>query len=175
MSRTHSTWPQAAHFALAGIWGTVCHERNMRIHLWMLTVVSILEIVLRPTLSTVVMVIGASSFVIAAEVMNTAIENAVDLMIGQQYHPLAKAAKDAAAGATLVASFAAVMVGILFLVQMWPWQFRMLSLRHLGGALINVVIACTTLTTIVLSERQYREYRKYGIDGDKSKGGNLGE
>lgn len=52
--------------------------------------------------------------VLAAESINTAIERTVDL-VGPEIHPLAKAAKDAAAGAVLLTAVnAVVMAFILF-------------------------------------------------------------
>lgn len=50
--------------------------------------------------------------VMAAEMVNTAIEAVVDL-VTEDVHPLAKAAKDIAAGAVLVTAAAAVVVGVL--------------------------------------------------------------
>lgn len=50
-------------------------------------------------------------FVLAAELLNTAIEYAVDMVCGDQYHELAKYAKDIAAGAALIASVTAAAVG----------------------------------------------------------------
>ena len=59
------------------------------------------------------------AFVVAAELFNTAIESAVDL-VTTEYHPLAKAAKDAAAGGVLVAAFSSVIVGlIIFGPRIW--------------------------------------------------------
>lgn len=53
--------------------------------------------------------------VLASELVNTAVEKAVDLSTDKE-HPLAKAAKDTAAGAVLVSAAAAVCVGVkLFL------------------------------------------------------------
>ncbi|UTW69942.1 diacylglycerol kinase family protein [Anaerobacillus sp. HL2] len=46
------------------------------------------------------------------EAMNTAIERVVDL-ITEEYHPLAKIAKDVSAGAVLIFSFFAVLIGVL--------------------------------------------------------------
>lgn len=57
-----------------------------------------------------VMVIG---FVLVAELLNTAIEYTVDMVCKGQYHELAKYAKDIAAGATLIASIAASIVGLI--------------------------------------------------------------
>jgi diacylglycerol kinase (ATP) len=61
--------------------------------------------------------------VLVAEVMNTAIEAAVDL-ISDEYHPLAKVAKDTAAGAVFVASVGAVVIGFLIL---YPYLSRFVA------------------------------------------------
>lgn len=59
--------------------------------------------------------------VIAMEMVNTAIERVVDL-VTEDYHPLAKAAKDIAAGAVLVVSLGAVMIGVcLFGTRVIEW------------------------------------------------------
>lgn len=60
-----------------------------------------------------VLTVGA---VITLELVNTAIERAVDLVTGE-FHPLAKAAKDIAAAAVLVAAGLAVIIGVLLF---WP-------------------------------------------------------
>ncbi|MGI9950806.1 diacylglycerol kinase family protein [Moorellaceae bacterium AZ2] len=52
------------------------------------------------------------TLVLAAEIFNTALEAAVNLY-SPQYHPLARVAKDVAAGAVLVAALGAVIVGLL--------------------------------------------------------------
>ncbi len=51
-------------------------------------------------------------FVIAAELLNTAIEKVVDL-VSPDFHELARRAKDIAAGAVLVAAISSVVVGLL--------------------------------------------------------------
>ncbi|GIP20529.1 hypothetical protein J22TS3_08040 [Paenibacillus sp. J22TS3] len=59
--------------------------------------------------------------VIAAELINTAVESVVDLTSPEQ-HPLAKAAKDTAAGAVLVCAIFAVIIGIvLFYDPVTAW------------------------------------------------------
>ena len=59
------------------------------------------------------MLVLVISFVMAAELINTALEHLVDLAANSLYHPLAKAAKDAAAGGVLVAAIAAVICGLI--------------------------------------------------------------
>ena len=57
-------------------------------------------------------VVGAIGLVLTAEGINTAIEAAVDLASPDR-HPLAERAKDVAAGAVLLASLAAAIIGLL--------------------------------------------------------------
>ena len=52
------------------------------------------------------------TMVLSAEIMNSAVEYLVDLST-LEYHHLAKAAKDAAAGAVLITALAAVLVGLI--------------------------------------------------------------
>ena len=53
--------------------------------------------------------------VISCELMNTAIEAVVDL-VTEEYHPLAKVAKDTASAAVLIFAFVAVIVGLIIFV-----------------------------------------------------------
>jgi diacylglycerol kinase len=65
------------------------------------------------------------AFVWTAEFVNTAIEVMVDL-ISPEEHPLAKRAKDIAAGAVLVSAFTAVIVGLLILgPPLWQRLFKL--------------------------------------------------
>lgn len=56
--------------------------------------------------------VGISALVLTLEMVNTALETTIDL-VTRDYHPLAKIAKDVAAGAVLVASLAAVVIGMI--------------------------------------------------------------
>ncbi|KAF5081194.1 Undecaprenol kinase [anaerobic digester metagenome] len=67
-----------------------------------------------------VIVIG---FVFILEIINTAIETLVDLYT-EEYHHLAKVAKDTAAGAVMVAAIMSICVGlIIFLPKIINWFF----------------------------------------------------
>jgi diacylglycerol kinase (ATP) len=61
------------------------------------------------------------NFVLVAEMFNSAIEATVDL-VSPNYHPLAKYAKDIAAGAVLVTTIMAVMVGVLIAIGDDAWE-----------------------------------------------------
>ncbi|MEP6757510.1 MAG: diacylglycerol kinase [Chthonomonadales bacterium] len=90
-------------------------QRHMQIHFLMLLLVLTSALLVGMEARDIVTLLICITLVICVEMMNTAIETVVD-MITQQYHPLAKLAKDVAAGAVLVASVNAVMVGgLIFL------------------------------------------------------------
>jgi len=62
--------------------------------------------------------------VIVAEMLNTVVESIVDLITGQ-YHPLAKVAKDVAAGAVLVTAIGSAGIGLLVLgPHLWHALFH---------------------------------------------------
>lgn len=111
-------------YAVKGICRTVVNERNLRIHLTCVTyMVSILLLTDWFALSRTdwaVLMLACSS-VIAAEIFNTAIENAVNLA-SKEYTEYGKIAKDAAAGAVLVCAAFAVIVGLIILFQ--PEAFK---------------------------------------------------
>lgn len=98
-------------YAFGGIRFTIGHERNMRIHLSV--AVFVLEFAFLYGLSGLswALLLMMLALVISAELVNTAIEALVNLQT-QSYDPLAKVAKDVAAGAVLV--LAAAAVGVAF-------------------------------------------------------------
>jgi len=62
--------------------------------------------------------------VVSFEIVNSAIENVVDLASDYHFSMLAKNAKDMAAGAVLVISGFAVITGlIIFVPKIWDWIF----------------------------------------------------
>lgn len=111
-------------YAFTGIFSTIKNERNMRIHLSLLTYMLCFLIfgkwfVLSKTQWCIILI--CSSIVISGELINTAIENTVDLCT-EQFSPFAKKAKDAASGAVLVSAIFSVIVGIIILYQ--PEAFK---------------------------------------------------
>jgi len=106
-------WASFRH-AWHGLVYTLQCERNARVHV----VVAILVIILSAWvgLSTVEwgLITVAIAFVFTGEMLNTVIEVVVD-MITPEYHPMAKRAKDIAAGAILVSAFAAAAIGFAIL------------------------------------------------------------
>jgi diacylglycerol kinase (ATP) len=108
--------PRSFEHAYRGLVYTVRTQRNMRIHVIIATLVlvaSLLVGVRKLELAVLVLVV---LLVLITEMFNTALEFAVDLAT-KEYHPLAKLAKDVSAGAVLVSSVGAVLVGYLVLAD----------------------------------------------------------
>jgi len=102
----------AFDYAFSGILYATRTQRNMRIHLVAASLAIVATLYLRLDRAYVALIVLCIALVIALELVNTAIEAVVDLMT-VAHHPLAKIAKDAAAGAVLVVSMASVIVGYL--------------------------------------------------------------
>jgi diacylglycerol kinase (ATP) len=108
-------------YALAGIAHLVRSQPNARIHLAIAAAVVWLGLWLGLTARDWAVIALTIGLVFAAEGFNTAIEALVDLA-SPDPHPLAKTAKDVAAGAVLLAALAAVAVGLLILgPPLWDW------------------------------------------------------
>ena len=107
----HSFW-RSFHHAFEGVIYATRTQWNMRLHLLAAALVLVATLYLRLQRPYVIGIVITVAVVLAFELINTAIEAAVDLMTPVP-HPLAKVAKDAAAGAVLVVAFAALIVGYL--------------------------------------------------------------
>jgi diacylglycerol kinase (ATP) len=110
----HSRLLTSFRYAFAGVWHVLRTQRNARIHISIALVVVILGLWLGLSYTQWAIIVLTIGLVLAAEAFNTVAEAAVDLATAE-YHPLAKIAKDAAAGAVLMVAIAAVIVGILIL------------------------------------------------------------
>jgi diacylglycerol kinase len=100
--------------AFSGISHAIRTQRNARIHLGITLSVLVLGAWLRIGVEDWVPLIVAAGLVWTAELINTALEAAIDLASPQE-HSLAKVSKDVSAGAVLLAAVTAAVVGILIL------------------------------------------------------------
>ena len=100
--------------AADGIISGLKAERNMVIHFGMMTQVIVLAFLLKVSALEWSILLILFGLVLAAELINTAIEAAVNLAV-HETHPLAKLAKDTAAGAVLVCAIIAAIVGVIIL------------------------------------------------------------
>ena len=122
-------WKSVTH-AVAGLVFTLRTQRNARIHLGVAVAAIALALWLGLELlqlGILVLTIGA---VLAGETINTTVESIVDLL-SPEWHERAKIAKDVSAGAVLILSLTAVVVGLLILGP--PLWQRVLLLFAAGG------------------------------------------
>ena len=98
--------------AFRGIFTAFMSGINLRIQLFMGVVVVILGFILNISLSEWVVIVLCIGTVLAAEVMNSALEKFCD-RVSTEKHPLIKAAKDMSAGAVLILAVMAAVVGLL--------------------------------------------------------------
>ena len=98
-------------YGFNGILYTLKHERNMVIHFLVIILVIIAGIVFKITFVEWGVCFVLFALVLSLELMNTALENVVDL-VTEEKKAKAKVAKDAAAGAVLVSAIFAVIIGI---------------------------------------------------------------
>jgi diacylglycerol kinase (ATP) len=103
---------QSFNWAFEGVIHVLRTERNMRIHFALATAVLVLAFSYGVTKLELMALLIAISFVLIAEMVNTAIEATIDLAT-TSFDPLAKMAKDIAAGAVLIAAVNAVVIGYL--------------------------------------------------------------
>ena len=101
-------------YAFSGVLYTINHERNLRVHI--IVSIYLLYFLSYYNVSTAKMAVLliAMALVIGLEFVNTAIERVCDLY-SKEYNPLIKIAKDAAAGAVLVAAVFAVAIAVFLL------------------------------------------------------------
>lgn len=102
--------------AWAGVSYTFSTQRNFRIHVAIGSLAVSLSLFLQLAAVKVAVIGLTIGLVLSFELLNTALESVVDLTIERNYHPLAKLAKDCAAGAVLICAMAAILVaGVLIL------------------------------------------------------------
>ena len=106
---------QAFNAAIEGIIYTFKNERNMKIHYFLAVVVFTASLFLGLDRFEMILLVFAISLVVIAEMFNTAIEKTID-MITDEYHILAKIAKDTAAAAVLVFGLTSIIIGSLIFV-----------------------------------------------------------
>ena len=134
-------------YAGNGILWCLKNERNMRAHFSLciymyayLLVYDFFEL----TKTEWAIILICNALVFSLEIVNTAIEKAVDLATEKQ-NPIAKISKDAAAGAVLVSAIFSVIVGIVILYQ--PDAFIAMAEYYRENIYLLVILALSLVLT----------------------------
>lgn len=106
---------QSIGYAGRGIKHAYWTQRNIRIHILIALLVTLAGLFLKISPFELVAVLITISFVIMSEMINTAIEEIVNMVSPGHRHE-ASIAKDVAAGAVLFSAFCAIIVGCLIFI-----------------------------------------------------------
>ncbi len=134
------------NYAIEGIVYALRTQRNMRLHITAALIVLGASLFFRISRLEFIAILFAIVFVLVSELMNTAIEAAVDVAT-QSFDPIAKVAKDVAAGAVFIAAVNAVVVGyIVFFARLG--RVGDLLLQRVQQTPTHITIVALLLTSI---------------------------
>ena len=111
-----SKWVESFNKAVEGLLYVFKTQRNMKIHFMFIVLILALCLFLEVSLVDFLFLAFAVTFVLMAEMFNSALELMMD-MISESYHPLVRVAKDVSAGAVLIGTLNALIVGYLVLAK----------------------------------------------------------
>jgi diacylglycerol kinase (ATP) len=139
---------ESFNYAFEGVIHVLRTHRNMRIHFLIAAAVLVAGVVVGVRRFELIALLLAIAFVLIAEMINTSIEHTIDLAT-TSFDPMAKLAKDIAAGAVLIASLNAVAIGYLvFAHRIGDRSTRVLD--RVRDVPITLTLIALVLTIIVV-------------------------
>jgi diacylglycerol kinase (ATP) len=154
---------ESFNFAFEGIIHVLRTQRNMRLHFLTAAFVLIAAVAIGVSRLELIALLLAITFVLLAEMINTAIEGAIDVAT-TSFDPMAKLAKDIAAGAVLIATVNAVAIGYLvFSGQVATPSARLLD--RLSNAPAKLTLIALVLTIIIVIATKALTYRGTPLRG----------
>lgn len=109
---------KAFGFAFEGIGHALKTERNFQFHVLAATIVIISGILTKLSMQEWFVVLILIGGMLSLEILNSAVERVVDLTTSKR-HPLAKQAKDLAAGAVLIFAIFSAIIGFIIFLPKW--------------------------------------------------------
>ena len=148
ISRRTPSIVDSFNYAFEGIIHVLRTQRNMRIHFFAAGIVLVAAVLLGVTRLELITLFLSIGFVLVTEMINTAVEGAIDVST-TSFDPNAKLAKDIAAGAVLIATVTAVAIGYLvFANKIAEPSTRVLD--RLANAPASLTLVALVLTTILV-------------------------
>ncbi|MCR8631420.1 MULTISPECIES: diacylglycerol kinase family protein [Paenibacillus] len=153
--RQQVKWHRSFRFAYEGVKYALSTQRNMKFHFFAAFVVLLLALYLGLPKLEILFILLAVTLMIVTELINTAVEKAVDLAM-PDLHPLAKIAKDVAAASVLVSAAFAAIVGMIVFYD--PIDRLFINVRSAEGhsfsaGMVWVLLSLVMLTVIVVETR----------------------
>jgi diacylglycerol kinase (ATP) len=145
----HQTIFDSFNNAFEGIVHALRTQRNLRIHFVAAIVVIALAVVVSVSRIELIALLISITFVLIAEMINTAVEGAIDVAT-TSFDPMAKLAKDVAAGAVLIATVNAIAVGyLIFSTKISDRSGRLLDRLRDGPAVLTIVAIVITIAGVI--------------------------
>jgi diacylglycerol kinase (ATP) len=140
------------NYAFEGIIHVLRTQRNLRVHFAIAFVVLILALVVNVTKLELIALLISVTFVLIAEMLNTALEAAIDIAT-TSFDPMAKLAKDIAAGAVLIAAVNAIVVGYLvFAGKVADRSANLLDRLRQAPAELTLVALVLTIIVVIATK-----------------------
>ena len=147
-SRPRSSILESFNYAIEGVVHVLRTQRNMRIHFALAVAVLAVAIAVGVSKLELIALLIAIAFVLVAEMINTAVEGVIDVST-TAFDPMAKLAKDIAAGAVLIAAVNAVAIGYLvFAGKAANKSARVLD--RIRDAPAEITVSALVITVIVV-------------------------
>ncbi len=150
-------------FAIDGIKQAFQSERNLRIHVIIGLLVLILGVLLGLTRVEFIILLFVISLVLVMELFNTVVERIIDL-VSPNYHPRAKVIKNIAAGAVLISSVNAAIIGfLLFYNRLDDFSPRLFNWLLEQPAYLTFFLVL--LLMVVLFFIKYKQNQTFSLQG----------
>jgi diacylglycerol kinase (ATP) len=150
--RTRPSIIESFNYAIEGVIHVLRTQRNMRIHFLVAVVVLITAAAAGVSKIELIALLISIAFVLVAEMINTAVEGTIDAAT-TSFDPMAKLAKDIAAGAVLIAAVNAVAVGYLvFAGKAADKSARVLDKLRNAPAEITLIALVVTVIIVIATK-----------------------
>lgn len=167
-------------YAYEGLVFAINHEKNMKFHFLTCAIVLVASLFFNLSRIEMMFLVFSISSVIALELVNTALENAVDIAADGRWLSLAKSAKDVSAAATFIAALNAIFVGYMIFFDKFLNFYDSVILRiarrpsHLTLISISLIIILTIFFKGVFYEGHGTAFRGGFVSGHTSVAFGLG-
>ena len=161
-------------YAYEGLVWAINHEKNMKFHLLALAILLVGSLFFNLSRVEMITLVFAVCFVLGFELLNTSIEQAVNLASGGKYSPFAKTSKDLSAAATFIAALNALFVAYLIFfdkfLDLYNSVFARITRRpsHLAVITLALVIVVTIFLKGVFYEGHGSAFKGGFVSGHTS-------
>ena len=161
-------------YAYEGLVWAINHEKNMKFHLLALAILLVASLFFNLSRVEMISLVFAVCFVLGFELLNTALEQAVNLASGGKYSPFAKASKDLAAAAVFISALNALFVAYLIFFDKFIDFYNSVFVRitrqpsHLAVITLSLVIVVTIFLKGVFYEGHGSAFKGGFVSGHTS-------